>query len=158
MPASSPSLALAGAPSRIAPGPDGTHPWSFPRLVQPILDRRCTSCHGGARKVSPLLTAEPSGPFTRSYESLGPYVRWYEYGKRSIGSIVTRPGRLGADASPLTRVLTDTNHAGKTGLTDEELRRIYLWLDGNAAFYGTYSRAEELAQKRGEAVPPPALE
>jgi hypothetical protein len=63
-----------------------------------------------------------------------------------------------ADESPLTRMLTDANHIGRVNLTDDERRRIALWLDGNAAFYGTYSQAEQLAQKNGQMVPPPKLQ
>jgi hypothetical protein len=85
-------------------------------------------------------------------------VRWYEWGGSSIGGTVTRPGRMPADESPLARIIDDATHSGETGLTDEERRRIYLWLDGNAAFYGAYSEAEQAAQRRGEAVGVPELE
>jgi hypothetical protein len=156
-PPSKPPLALRRKPSPIVPGPDGTIPWSFPRLVQPILDRRCTGCHAKG-KSPPLLSAEPAGEFTRSYEGLKPYVRWYEWGQGGIEGFVTRPGHMPADESPLIRILTDENHADKVQLTEGELRRIYLWVDGNGSFYGTYSRTARLAQFRGEAVPPPALQ
>ena len=63
-----------------------------------------------------------------------------------------------ADESPLRSILLDATHATATGLDEGEIRRLYLWLDGNAAFYGTYSEAERLAQRRGERVPPPALQ
>jgi hypothetical protein len=63
-----------------------------------------------------------------------------------------------ADVSALTKILDDGNHANIVGLTADERRRIALWLDGNAAFYGTYSKQEQLAQKRGDAVPPPSLQ
>ena len=43
-------------------------------------------------------------------------------------------------------------------MSDEDLRRIYLWLDGNASFYGSYSTGEQLAQREGEAIPVPALQ
>ena len=55
-------------------------------------------------------------------------------------------------------VVLDGVHAGPAGLPDEERRRIYLWLDGNGSFYGTYGEDEELAQKRGERIPPPRLQ
>jgi len=62
-----------------------------------------------------------------------------------------------SDMSPLVGILADEHHAGELSLPDEDLRRIYLWLDGNGSFYGSYSRREQLAQHRGEAIPPPAL-
>ena len=149
----------ARPPSRIEPGPEGSQPMNYLRLVQPILDRRCVSCHNDTTPHTKLnLTAAAADPFVKSYASLRPYVRWHEWGGESISQIATRPGHLGADESPLTRILADTNHAQTTGLTDAELRAIYLWLDANAPFYGVYLAAEQLAQRKGEAVAPPALQ
>ncbi len=154
-------LAMRRVPSAIEPGPDGTRPFSFPRLVQPILDKHCARCHDGsegADKSRIVLTGEPAGHFSKSYESLKPFVKWYEWGGASIEPIVTRPGRIGTDASPLTGVLADSLHTEHVELTDTESRRLYIWLDGNVPFYGTYEVAEQLAQHAGEAVPPPTLQ
>jgi hypothetical protein len=154
-------LAMRRAPSRIEPGPDGTRPFSFLRLVQPILDKHCVCCHDGSQgdgKSNVALTGEPAGHFARSYESLGPFVKWYEWGGASIEPIVTRPGRIGADVSPLTRIITDSLHSEHVELTDTELRRLYIWLDGNVPFYGTYGVEEQVAQKSGKSVSPPILQ
>lgn len=154
-------LASRRAPSRIAPGPDGTRPWSFPRLVQPVIDCHCVRCHDGSEGPQHsrlLLTGQPDGPFSRSYNSLRKYVRWYEWGGQSIGQIATRPGRMGADESPLLGILGDENHRQAVQLSDAERLRLYVWLDGNASFYGTYSRQEQLAQREGQAVPPPRVQ
>ena len=152
-------IALQREPSRLQPGPDGSRPWSFPRLVQPILDAHCVACHDGTNgKHLCNLAGKSAGEFTVSYESLKPYVRWYEWGENSISMVVTKPGRMPADESPLTKILDDANHAGKVNLSDSERDRIYLWLDGNAAFYGSYSKEEQLAQRKGDAIPPPKLQ
>jgi Hydrazine synthase alpha subunit middle domain len=154
-------LAMRRAPSAIKPGPDGTQPFSFPRLVQPILDKHCARCHDGnegADKSRIVLTGEPAGHFSKSYESLKPFVKWYEWGGASIEPIVTRPGKIGADVSPLTGVLADPLHAEHVELTDAESRRLYIWLDGNVPFYGTYEIEEQLAQHDGKAIPPPTLQ
>ncbi len=150
-------LAARRPPSRISPGPDGSRPWSFPRLIQPILDRHCVRCHSDEMEP-PHLTGAPSGVFTIAYDSLRPFTRWYEWGDATIRPIVTRPGEMPSETSPLVATLGDATHAAELSLSNEELRRIYLWLDGNAAFYGSYSRREQLAQHRGEAIPPPALQ
>ncbi len=155
------TLAAARQPSRIRAGPDGTKPWSYPRLMQPVLDKHCVRCHDGKRgsnKSELLLTGEAAGHFTRSYENLKPYVRWYEWGGATISSIVTRPGHIGADESRLTKILDDATHGGAVNLSEEERRLFYIWLDGNASFYGTYGKDEQLSQKRGDAVSPPALQ
>jgi len=105
-----------------------------------------------------VLTGEPAGHFTKSYESLKPFVRWYEWGGASIELIITRPGRIGADVSPLTGVLSDAVHGRSVKLNDDEFRRLYIWLDGNVPFYGTYESDTQLAQQNGVSVPPPTLQ
>ena len=42
-------LALQRGPSRIAPEADGSNPFNYVRLVQPVLDRNCVTCHKTAR-------------------------------------------------------------------------------------------------------------
>lgn len=143
-------MAARTAPSHIRPGPDGTRPWSYPRLVQPVLDRSCVPCHDGA-KGGPVLSGAADGSYTRSYEALRPYVRWYTWIGPTIGDIVTWPGRLGADASPLSAVLDDPNHS-TIALADEDRRRILLWLDANAPFYGTYDVEEQREQQQGRVI------
>ncbi|HUU15533.1 MAG TPA: hypothetical protein VMW72_00160 [Sedimentisphaerales bacterium] len=154
-------LALQRPASKIQPGPDGTRPFSYPRLVQPVLNKHCVQCHDGESgdlKSQLVLTNEPEGTFSKSYESLKPYVRWYEWGPSTITEIVTRPGRIGADHSPLLNVLKDPIHTKHVYLPKEARRRLYIWLDANAPFYGTYELAQQLAQKDGQAVPPPLLQ
>ena len=160
-PAPRPTLATGRRPSEIRPGPDGTHPFSYPRLVQPVLDRHCVRCHDGKEgpDKSPLiLTGEPAGSFTRSYEALKPYLRWFEWGGESITGTVTRPGKSGADESRLTKVLADAAHGPKVGLPAEDRERINVWLDGNVPFYGTYGAEEQRAQREGKPVPPPQVQ
>jgi hypothetical protein len=153
--------ALRRAPSAIEPGPDGTRPYSFPRLVQPVLDRHCVRCHengAGSGTSRLVLTGEPVGSFSRSYQALRPYVRWYEWGGDSIAQTVTAPGHAGADESRLLEVIDDATHARAVVLPAEDRQRLILWLDGNAPFYGTYDRDEQQAQRRGEPVAPPRLQ
>jgi cytochrome c553 len=153
-------LARKRPPSAITPGPDGTQPFSYPRLVQPVLDRHCVRCHDGKgdSKSKLVLTGERSGPFTASYEGLRPFVRWYEWGGKSIAQAVTPPGRGGADESPLSRILDDADHKSEIQLPADDRLRLILWLDSNAPFYGTYSQPEQTAQHRGDPVPPPQVQ
>jgi len=154
-------LALRRPPSKIEPGPPGTQPLSYPLLVQPVLDRYCVRCHdgtGGELKGPPALTGEPVNTFTRSYESLRPYVRWYEWGGKSIREIGTQPGHSGADESRLLQVLQDTTHKQHVELPQEDHLRLCLWLDANVPFYGTYEKEAQVAQQAGRAVPPPELQ
>jgi hypothetical protein len=117
------------------------------------------ACHDGTKgeqKSDLVLTGEPAEPFSRSYVNLKPYLRWHEWGGASIDQTVTRPGRCGADASPLTAVLADAVHAPALEMPDADRRRLLVWLDSNVPFYGRYDEAAREKQRRGEAVPVPA--
>ncbi|MDO5552569.1 MAG: hypothetical protein Q4G68_02290 [Planctomycetia bacterium] len=153
------SLASLRAPSEILPGPAETHPFSYPRFIQPVLDQHCVSCHDGSETSAKVnLTASPAPPFNESYNQLKPYVRWYEWPDDvSYRKIVTFPGECGADISPLTEILNDDNHK-EVKLSDRERKAIWLWLDLNAPFYGVYDAAEQEKQLNGESVPLPALQ
>ncbi|MCX8157699.1 MAG: hypothetical protein N3J91_14850 [Verrucomicrobiae bacterium] len=149
-----PLLAARRPPSRLEPGPEGCLPFSYPRLVQPVLERNCVRCHDGSAgpgKSTLALTDQPEGPFTRSYQNLKKYLRWYEWGGASISQIASLPGRAGADASPLTRILEDQNHRD-IGLNEADRRALYLWMDANVPFYGTYDHAEQAAQRSGALI------
>ena len=142
-------------PSVIEPGPDGTCPFGYPRLIQPLLDQHCTRCHDGVPgpdKSELVLTGSPTASFSRSYENLLPYLRW------PSPDGVTRPGELGADVSPLSAVLTGDQHRAYVQLPDEDLRTLYLWLDAHVPFFGTYEEEGLQAQKLGQAVPAPQLQ
>ena len=154
-------LALRRPPSRIQPGPGGTRPLSYQRLVQPLLDRYCVRCHDGRAgdlKSKMALTSETSGAFSKSYESLRRYVKWHEWGDKTITPIVTQPGRIGADESPLLKVLDDPVHAEHVSLPETDRLRLQIWLDANSPFYGTYEQPAQLAQRAGQAVPPPVVQ
>jgi len=160
-PPSRETLASRRLPSKIQPGPDGTRPFSYPRLVQPVLDRNCLGCHDGTDRPgkSPLiLSGEPAGTYTRSYNSLMPHVRWHSWLGEGIQTTATRPGETGTDQSPLTRILDDADHSGKMKLSAADRQRLHIWLDGNSPFYGTYDKAEQRAQLAGEAIPLPGLQ
>ena len=146
-------------PSRLSPGPAGTAPMSFPVFVQPILDRACVSCHDGREDgVKPDLRGiVETEPFSNAYNGLAEYVRWYEWGNKSIARVASFPGGAGADQSPLTAILDDGNHGGKISLSDADRRALYLWMDANVPFYGTAQKETRAAELRGEAQKIPSL-
>ena len=154
-PSPRPVLAAARPPSNLEPGPEGSQPFGFPRLIQPLLEAHCVRCHDGSEGPdrSPLLlTGESTGHFSRSYDNLRPYLSWPSY------DAVTRPGQLGADSSPLAAILIGDEHGRHVRLPDSVLRVFYLWLDAQVPFYGTDEEPHLAAQRRGEAIPAPALQ
>ena len=157
------ALALRRPPSAIEPGPDGTRPWSYPRLVQPVLDRHCVRCHGGPKpKKGIVLTGEAEGHFSRSYNVLAPRVTWSAWGGRG-GDFrqvncepVSRPDFFGARGSPLMRMLLKGHNDVALGPGDIE--RLATWMDANALFYGTFDREGQARQRRGERIAEPEVQ
>ncbi|NLF68917.1 MAG: hypothetical protein GX575_07660 [Candidatus Anammoximicrobium sp.] len=139
------ALALQRPPSTPAPDVDGSHPFSYPRLVQPVLDRHCVQCHEENRaKQAPNLGREPiANKFYASYNSLVPY------GFTSYGdNYRTRPGQFGARASKLIALLEKGHYDVK--LPPEDFHRLVLWIDCCSMFYGVFEREPGEAQLRGE--------
>ncbi len=156
-------LALRGEPSRITPGPDGTKPFSYPRLVQPVLDKHCVRCHNPQKaEANVILTGEPQGRYTVSYNVLAPRVPFSAWGGkpgdfRKVNSEpMTQPGFFGARASGLLELLQGKHY--EVHLPPEDYERIVTWMDTNALFYGTFDPADQARQQRGELISGPALQ
>ena len=67
------------------------------------------------------------------------------------------PGESGADISPLSNIINDQNHQD-IGLTDEERRNLYLWMDAMVPFYGVYDASVQALQQDGQKVEMPELQ
>jgi Hydrazine synthase alpha subunit middle domain len=159
-------LALRRPPSRLAPGPEGANPFSYPRLVQPVLDRHCVDCHARESAKAPPLgatLAEHAGrggmdvatTYYVSYLSLAPKFGFYDYGGRDWNDpkwYRTTPGEFGARGSRLYALL-QCGHYG-VSLPPEDRRRLTLWLDSCSVFYGVYEKAGGESQLRGEVAHP----
>jgi hypothetical protein len=138
-------LALNRPPSKLTPDVDGSNPFSYPRLVQPVLDRHCVQCHAENADTAPSMAREPlAGHWYASYNNLVPEFGFYDYGD----PYRTTPGRFGARASKLYELLQDGHYDVK--LPAEDLHRLTLWLDCASMFYGVYEREAGEAQLRGE--------
>ena len=156
-------LASRRAPSRIEPGPEGSHPLSYPLLVQPVLDKHCVRCHNSSRSDGGvLLTGEPQGRFTVSYNALVQRVPHSAWGGkpgdfRAVNSEpLTAPGFFGARNSSLMTLLRRGH--GDVSLSRDDFQRLATWMDANALFYGTFDPADQARQLRGETIAGPALE
>ncbi len=151
-------LAIRRGPSKITKDVDGSNPFNYPRLVQPVLDRRCVPCHTKNKPKAPNLagTITRTNGWTQSYVSLAAkYGFYFHVTNGSIktgvhGGTRTIPGRFGAQGSKLFQML-DKGH-NKVKLSPQELYRITLWLDCNSEFYGAYY--DTARQARGEVVTP----
>ncbi len=146
-------LALKRAPSTPTPDVSGSKPFSYPLLVQPVLDRNCVACHDKNKdKKAPNLNKEPfANNWYASYNSLINFA-YTSYGAggdwKSPMFYQTTPGKFGARATRLYEMLTKGHHDVK--LSDEDMHRITLWLDSSSMFYGVFEKEGGEAQLRGE--------
>jgi len=130
-----PPVSLPQGKRAVRPEPwyAGDEPFSFPRDVQPVLDRKCVSCHDQDDPAGLDLRADKTDAFNLGYEQLRPYVK--VPGTRSEPPMI-EPKQFGAIASPLVRLLEKGHYDAQ--LSDEEWDRIVTWIDLNAPYYGTY--------------------
>ena len=162
-------LALRRAPSKLEPGAEGSNPFNYVRLVQPVLDRHCTACHrqrkaldlGGEIQFRPCpRDKHKQCCYTRSYNNLAEQYGFcfHAHSATTIANVDVVPraagrtiaGEFGARAARLLDYLDERHYGVK--LPDEDFRRVVLWLDCNSEFLGAYERAE--AQAHGELVTP----
>lgn len=161
-------VAMRRAPSNIQPDPDGTNPFNYARLVQPVLESRCVECHAGsetqleqpnieraamnrAAAVDLRRGTDPNQHFFTSFETLRKYCFYYD--SASWTEPQTFPGKFGSNRSPLFAMLRK-GHFG-VNLTPDEWYRLTTWTDNNCDFYGTY---EDCALQRTGAVVLPTME
>jgi hypothetical protein len=150
------AMALRRAPSEITPGPDGSLPFSYPLLVQPVLDRHCIRCHSAEmpkeKSGGVVLTGDPESQFSRSYNALVGLVPYRD----SNGPPRTRPDQYGSRGSKLTTLLVEGHY--EVTLPAPDWQRLITWMDTNALFYGTFNHEDQARQLRGERIEGPELE
>jgi hypothetical protein len=143
-PAVEPLLAQRRPASRLRPGPEGTWPLRFDRLVQPVLDAHCVRCHGpdGKKEAVARLDLAPG----KAYESLVGYggekglakhveARWR--GGRSVA------GACAARESPLLAMLTSEKGHHDVRLSEADRARLVVWMDTYAQRRGAFSDEQE---------------
>lgn len=167
-----PPMALQTAAVALSPEVEGSSPISFPRLVQPVLDRQCVICHTKNKGKAPDLSGAPakwSRPgygggnktWSASYIALttGTYSEGvpikgfaFAFSARPPDRTPTQtiPGAFGARASKLYQMLCKGHHDVK--LSSEEMRRITTWLDCNSVFFSSHNELDE--QIAGKLVRP----
>jgi hypothetical protein len=150
-------LAWQQAPAVLQPETPDAFPVSFPRLVQPVLDKHCTACHAEPDSIkagAPDLSGRLTGPhgWSAAFTALEPHAWAHNGGNGIIAKEGARSeaGKIGARASRLLTYLTPAHH--EVRLTPEEVRRVTLWLDCNSNFYGAYHDLQ--AQGEGEIIAP----
>jgi len=142
------SLAAQREPSRLRPEADGSWPFRFDRLVQPVLAAACVRCH----------TGKEGKPFAFSND---PQVSWKtlsQAGKTPVCELVKRqyasgesvPGTCIASQSALLPHLRKL--VKDREITADAFDRLVLWLDIYGQYAGHFNdwQANELLALRGE--------
>jgi hypothetical protein len=130
--------ALAHEASAIQPHEWGSGPFSYEDVVQPVLDRRCASCHDGTAGRPDLRGVLDADRVPASYRSLiaGGYVHFIDCAWKS-GCEKREPLTFGTLRSPLWDILRGDEHKG-VGLAAAERLRIKTWTDLNCPLWPDY--------------------
>ena len=133
-------LAAAREPSKLAPGPQGTWPLRYDRLVQPVLDRHCTSCHDPKSKAPKASKLDLTAP--KSYRNL------LNFGDKDLHNLVFErarsiAGQCPAANSKLLKLLTAKEGHYDVKLSEEELQRLIVWMDTYGHTQGAFSPKQE---------------
>ncbi len=135
----------------------------FPSVVQPVLDKYCVKCHRGANPDGGLtLTGDKTRLFNMAYDNLLGRSRSYRQHDMATGGMlpserekekplvhffwllrtptaVNQPLWTGSHASRLPDYI-EGDHC-EQHVPREDRQRIYLWIDANVPYYGTYAHS-----------------
>jgi hypothetical protein len=145
-------LAVSREPSKLTPGPAGSWPLRFDRLVQPVLDRACVSCHrpGGSDAKAAKLDLTPP----KAYDSL------LNFDNKDLHRLAyerdrSLPGEMPARKSRLLSILTAGQGHYGVRLDADGFQRLVTWMDLYAQRLGHYSpeQAAELERLRQRLAP-----
>jgi len=119
----------------------------YESVVQPVFNKHCVSCHGGAKPKGRLnLSGDRTTVFNMSYLELAEKrLVHFVHGKGrtfmqlNLDYDEQAPLSRGSVLSKLTRSIDDPKH-GKTKPSLDEKLRIFLWIDSNIPYYGHYDQ------------------
>jgi hypothetical protein len=131
------ALVASKKPSAIRPGPQGSWPLRFDKLIQPVLDQKCVSCHRPNKKAKSYdLTA------SKAWKNL------LNYADKDLYHLVDEKDASIPLAGPsinskLLKYL-ETNKIHKNiKLTEDDFERFYTWMDTYGHIQGSFSRKQE---------------
>jgi len=147
--------AIGQPPRRLKPESWGSGPIDYPTMIQPIFDRHCVRCHGGAEGVAAGLdlTGGWTEYFSISYENLTGRRRTQLVADLVAGidcmngtafySVqIFLPRSHGSAIAPLAEAITTGCGAKNTSLSRAERDLIMAWIDTNAIYHGLWDFAE----------------
>jgi hypothetical protein len=141
-------LASLRGPSRLTPEAEGSWPFRFDRLVQPVLAKSCARCHTGA----------PGKPFAFSDQPRAAWKTLSDAGKNPVRGLVKRQyvsgeSVPGASIAAQSNLLPHLRKLKKDGeIPQDAFSRLVLWLDIYGQYEGHFNawQEDELIALRGE--------
>jgi hypothetical protein len=123
----------------LAPDPWGTGPFSYEKVVQPVLNKNCVRCHDGRSPGLPVLHGKlDEHRVPASYRTLieGGYVHYFDWtwGMRHFKA---EPLSFGSMKSRLFTALKDRQHE-EVQLDETEMRALKTWIDLNCPLWPDY--------------------
>jgi hypothetical protein len=142
------TLAMRAGPQPLEPSYGAEQGFSFPKFIQPILDRHCVDCHN-RRKLSDgesSISLEGTGPldetglkyWSDAYKTLADpkYASWIS---PQSAPPMLEPYSAGAARSRLVEILAEGHE--DVELSVEERNAIACWIDLGVPFSGDYTEA-----------------
>jgi hypothetical protein len=130
-------LAFHRAPSELQPPPWGAGPVSYEKVVQPVWDAKCVSCHDASGKQIDLTGRLDGDRIPASYRTLitRGLVHYFDctWGQEHVQAA---PMTFGTLKSPLWKTLDAGHHDVK--LSSEETQRVKCWIDMNCPLWPDY--------------------
>ncbi|HLB74474.1 MAG TPA: hypothetical protein VJJ98_10680 [Sedimentisphaerales bacterium] len=141
----------AAPPQPPTPPEWGLCGFSYAKIVQPVLDKHCVTCHGGPTPPKEVdLSGDQTDFFNVSYEILArqgqpgqnPYTKLIPtFNGLEENILIITPRTWGSPASKLAQIILaghpDQEGRPRINLSDAERRRILAWIDLNVPYYGT---------------------
>ncbi len=130
-------LALLNEPAKLTLGCEGSWPLRFDQMVQPVLDRRCASCHSPSGEAPEYdLTG------TKSHAAL------LAYANNDLGDLVfekdfSTPGESPSLRSKLLEYLATDDLHKKIAFNADEHDRFFTWMDTYGHTQGAFSPEQE---------------
>jgi hypothetical protein len=133
-----PATAAKREASRIEPPAWGAGPFAYEKVVQPVWDAKCVSCHNAKDKdkidLTGTLDADRVPASYRTVISRG-WVHYFDW-SYNVEHKLAQAGSFGSIKSKLWKVLDAGHYDVK--LTTEQVQRVKCWIDLNCPLWPDY--------------------